>query len=69
MQVFLGTLIIMILCCLLMALGLIVTGRAMSPGCGMRTFGKAGCDSCPARAGKRCVNEDAHGLSDGSGPC
>jgi len=48
MAIFLGTLIIVGLSCLLMSLGLLLSGRPLSGGCG-RAPGTPRCDGCVAR--------------------
>jgi hypothetical protein len=49
MELFLGTLIITGLCCLAMALGLIIDGKPLSGGCGRKDGGGTRCESCPNR--------------------
>ncbi len=58
MGTFIGTLIIVILCCLLMGLGLVFTGKPLSGGCGKTTPGKPRCKTCPNR-GKN-IRQDEH---------
>ena len=47
MATFIGTVIIMILCCLMMGLGLVFTGKPLSGGCGKKAPGAPRCESCP----------------------
>ena len=49
MGIFVGTLIITGLCCLVMGLVQIVNGKPLSGGCGHKPEGSAKCDSCPNR--------------------
>ncbi len=49
MGTFIGTLIIVILCCLLMGLGLVFTGKPLPGGCGKNVPGKPRCKTCPNR--------------------
>jgi hypothetical protein len=53
---FLGTLLIVILCCLAMGIGLWLQGRPLSGGCGSKVPGGARCAGCPHR--------DSHAESD-----
>jgi hypothetical protein len=49
MMTFIGTLIIVILCCLMMGLGLVFTGKPLSGGCGKKAPGTPQCRACPNR--------------------
>ena len=49
MSLFIGTLIIVVLCCLAMGLGQIIHGRPLSGGCGNKPKGVSRCESCPNR--------------------
>jgi len=49
MGIFVGSLIVFSLCCLVMSLGLIIDGRKLSGGCGSDIPGKPRCDVCPKR--------------------
>jgi len=49
MTLFLGTLLITVLCCLLMGVGLLLRGRPMTGGCGSKPPGSPGCAGCPNR--------------------
>jgi hypothetical protein len=49
MATFLGTLLIVILCCLAMGIGLLLQGRPLSGGCGSALPGGARCAGCPRR--------------------
>ncbi len=47
MALFLGTLLIILLCCLIMGLGLLLDGRKLAGGCGGKPPGSPGCADCP----------------------
>ena len=49
MTLFLGTLLITALCCLLMGIGLLLRGRPMAGGCGSKPPGSPSCAGCPNR--------------------
>lgn len=49
MSLFVGTLIIVVLCCLAMGIGLVIGGRPLSGGCGRKPGGSPACESCPKR--------------------
>jgi hypothetical protein len=49
MTLFLGTLLIVILCCLIMAIGLLLDGRSLAGGCGSKPRGGPRCADCPHR--------------------
>jgi hypothetical protein len=49
MALFVGTLIIVGLCCLAMGLGQIIDGKPLSGGCGNKPKGVSRCDTCPKR--------------------
>jgi hypothetical protein len=46
---FLGTLLIIVVCCLLMGIGLLLRGRPLVGGCGRKPPGSPGCAGCPNR--------------------
>lgn len=69
MQVFLGTLIIVALSCLIMGLGQIITGKPLGGGCGKQGARGAACDACPNRAGKHDYRHQGSGEEDGGGSC
>ena len=69
MQVFLGTLIIVALCCLAMGLGLILTGKPLAGGCGKQPAGGPGCGACPKRTGNHDCHRHAEGQAEGEAPC
>lgn len=69
MQVFLGTLIIVALSCLLMGLGLIIGGKPLSGGCGKELTGSGECDACPNRAGKNNCVRHGRGQREGDSAC
>jgi hypothetical protein len=50
MATFLGTVLIVILCCLAMGIGLLLSGRPLAGGCGSKSPGSARCAGCPNRA-------------------
>jgi len=58
MVTFIGTLIIVILCCLMMGLGLVFTGKPLSGGCGKKVPGAPRCKTCPNRGKK--IRQDEH---------
>jgi len=64
-QLFIGTLIIVALCCLLMALGRIFAGKSIGSACGGPPAGGDGCGSCPARDGKQAGKPDADRRANG----
>jgi hypothetical protein len=49
MTVFLGTLLITILCCAGLGIGLLLRGRPLTGGCGGKLSGRARCTDCPHR--------------------
>ena len=49
MGMFLGTLIIVGVCCLAMSVGLLFSGKPFSGGCGSKPPGAARCEGCPNR--------------------
>ena len=55
MIIFLGTLIIVGLCCLAMGLGLLIADRPLSGGCGKKPAGSQGCEGCPGRRRADCA--------------
>jgi len=60
MATFIGTLVIVGLCCLLMSLGLIFTGKPLSGGCGNKAPGAPPCVGCPKRRERmgRCSHHE-----------
>lgn len=46
---FFATLIIIILCCLAMGIGLLLSGRPLTGGCGGKLSGSPRCADCPHR--------------------
>lgn len=56
METFIGTVIIVVLCCLALSLGLVFTGKPLSGGCGKTVPGTPRCKTCP--------NEDKIDLQD-----
>ena len=63
MVTFIGTLIIVILCCLMMGLGLIFTGKPLSGGCGKTVPGAPRCKTCPNRDKNTRQVEHLEGVS------
>jgi hypothetical protein len=49
MALFVGTLLIVLLCCLAMGLGLLLSGRPLAGGCGSKPPGSPRCANCPHR--------------------
>ena len=49
MGVFLGTLIIVGICCLAMSFSLLFSGKPFSGGCGSKPTGAPRCETCPKR--------------------
>lgn len=62
MAMFLGTLLIMTLCCLLMGIGLLMRGRPLVGGCGRKPPGSPGCATCPNRQHHAEGADDNQGL-------
>lgn len=58
MATFLGTLLIVILCCLAMGIGLLLSGRPLAGGCGNKLPGSARCAACPHRCSDAENDED-----------
>ncbi|MBT8047941.1 MAG: hypothetical protein HKN57_01075 [Xanthomonadales bacterium] len=56
MAIFLGTLVIVILCCLAMGMGLLLSGTPFRGGCGNKPAGSPRCEGCPKK--------DLHGTAD-----
>ena len=59
MATFIGSLIIMTLCCVAMGVGLLFTGKPLSGGCGRKLPGKLRCFGCPKR--RKAVCQDGAG--------
>ena len=49
MTLFLATLAVTVVCCLLMAVGLLLTGKPLEGGCGKTPPGLTRCEGCPNR--------------------
>lgn len=60
---FLGTLIIIGLCCLAMSLGLLFSGRPFRGGCGMKPPGAPRCEGCPKKDRQTPAITDPEGES------
>ena len=63
MITFIGTLIIVLACCLAMGLGLLFTGKPLSGGCGKKAPGTPRCQACPKRHKKIRKDEQYAGES------
>ena len=59
MEVFLGTLIIVIACCIAMSLGLILSGKPLRGGCGSPLSESTGCEACPNRGKKKTCKRNS----------
>jgi hypothetical protein len=60
---FLGTLIIVGICCLAMSIGLLFSGKPFSGGCGHRPPGTPRCEGCPRKDRRRPDVTDPEGNS------
>ena len=49
MTLFFGTLLIVLLCCLIMGLGMLLDGRRLAGGCDGRPPGSPECADCPRK--------------------
>ena len=63
MATFIGTLIIVIFCCLMMGVGLVFTGKPLPGGCGKKVPSAPRCEACPKRRKKMHQNEHPEGAS------
>ena len=63
MVTFIGTVIIVMLCCLMMGLGLVFSGKPLSGGCGKTVPGAPRCNTCPKRNRKIRKDEKLAGES------
>jgi len=63
MSIFLGTLIIVSLCCLAMSLGLLLSGKPFSGGCGSKPPGTPRCEGCPKKGRRSPATIDPEGES------
>ena len=59
MEIFLGTLMIVIGCCIAMGLGLILSGKPLSGGCGTQMPAATECAACPNRGNKKVCHRGA----------
>lgn len=50
MELFLGTIIIVIVCCAVMALGTLLSGKPLPGGCGKQLPGSDACAGCSGHA-------------------
>lgn len=63
MTLFLATLLVTLVCCLLMGVGLLLRGRPLSGGCGQELPAALRCAGCPNRkrhAKANCPNRGDH---------
>ena len=63
MSLFLTTLLVTLFCCLLMGLGLLLSGRPLRGGCGKAPGGAPQCAGCPNRErheSSECPNQGDH---------
>jgi len=49
MNLFITTFLVTVICCLLMGVGLLLSGKPLQGGCGKAPPGKLHCASCPNR--------------------
>ena len=63
MGVFLGTLIIIGICCLALSFSLLFSGRPLSGGCGGKPPGAPRCEGCPNKNRHRPATEEPEGES------
>jgi hypothetical protein len=63
MDILLGTLIIISLCCLAMSLSLLFYGKPFKGGCGNKPPGTSRCETCPKRDRRKPDPNDAEGES------
>ncbi len=61
MGIFIGTLIIVILCCLVMSFGLLFSGKPLKRGCDNKPPGTPRCEACPKRGRHMPEPNDAEG--------
>ena len=64
MEVFLGTLIIVIVCCIAMSMGLILSGKPLRGGCGSQLPEAEGCVDCPSRGKNKSCNRGSETTED-----
>jgi hypothetical protein len=61
MSLFVTTLLVTIVCCLLMGVGLLLRGRPLTGGCGQKLPRALRCAGCPRRGGTAtCPNRGDH---------
>jgi len=60
---FMGALIIIGLCCLAMSVGLLLSGKPFSGGCGGKPEGAPRCEGCPKRDRHQPAGTDPEGES------
>jgi hypothetical protein len=61
MSLFLGTLIIVCFCCLLLGIGVIMAGKPLAGGCGGKAPASSRCVVCPRRTSRRCKGNHPRG--------
>ena len=54
MMLFIGTLLIILACCAVMAFAVSLSGKPLPGGCGKQAPEAARCDNCPNRGHRRC---------------
>jgi len=59
MEVFLGTLITVITCCIAMGLGLILSGKPLKGGCGSKLSEVTACVDCPNRGKEKTCHRSS----------
>jgi len=69
MGIFLGTLIIISVCCLLMGFSLLFSGKPFRGGCGSKLPGTPRCEACPQRNRHQPELNDAEGESSCTDQC
>jgi len=63
MGMFMGTVIVVSICCLAMSLSLLFTGKPFRKGCGSKLPGESRCETCPKRDQHKPGSRDAKGES------
>jgi hypothetical protein len=60
MSLFFATLLVTVICCLLMGVGLLLSGKPLEGGCGKAPPGLLRCAGCPNRGRHRSSHEHGH---------
>lgn len=63
MGIFMGTVIIVSICCLAMSLSLLFSGKPFKKGCGNKPPGAPRCEACPKRDQHETDSKDTQGES------